>query len=153
VSRVVETEEPLVPAGVPTKHGVPKRAGDALDVYGEVYVSSSHSSRSVVHIHPRCTCYPAGGEGARALTHRGELPLSVDDVCSWCQEHATDADGRLRPAVADGEFVDRHPRPRRVCGVVNCRRDGLVQIDHADHGTRVVCPRHQRRHPVEEVFG
>jgi len=128
----------------------------AIRRYGRVFVSSAHSGRNCVHLHPHCREAPSPDGRGRTLTHRGELPLRCDDVCSRCRRHNTDEQGRLRPAADDGTLLERpamRADARRVCGRLDCRRDGLVRIDHPEHGTRVVCPVHQGRHPVEEVFG
>lgn len=137
-------------------NGAPDDPVDAIERYGRVFVSSSHSSRDCVHLHPHCREVPSAAGRGRTLTHTGELPLRCDSVCSRCRGHNTDEEGRLRPATDDGTLLERRTMTgvaRRVCGRLDCRRDGLVRIDHPEHGTRTVCPVHQGRHPVEEVLG
>jgi len=133
--------------------GPPADPVDALERYGRVYVSSPHSSRGCVHLHPYCRETPSPDGRGRVLTHRGELPLRCDDVCSLCRRYYTDDQGRIRPTTDSGEIVDRPTLTGRVCGCLGCHDDGIVRIEHPEHGTRVVCPLHQRRHPVEEVLG
>lgn len=42
--------------------------------------------------------------------------------------------------------------PDRVCGTLGCVDEPDVEIDHPDHGHRVVCDDHAGDHPVIEVF-
>ena len=136
--------------------GAPTDPREALARYGRVYIATNNSTREVVHLHPRCDHLPPLPADGRTLTHEGQLPLRCDKVCHQCRTANTDEQGRLKPATGRGKIVDRPtipPLQRRVCGRVDCRRDGLVRIDHPEHGTRVVCAVHQGRHPVEEVFG
>lgn len=141
----------------PARDGPPDDAADAIERYGQVYAASSYSDRGCVHLHPCCSHSTAReSRSRRTITREAELPLRCTDVCERCKNVNTDSNGRLRPATDDGELVKRadlHSVARRVCGCLDCRRDGLVRIDHPEHGERVVCPVHQRRHPVKQVLG
>lgn len=141
----------------PARDGPPDDAADAIERYGRVYTTSSYSDRRCVHIHPHCSqATDPDSRRGRTVTREAELPLRCNDVCERCKNLNTDTEGRLRPATDDGELVKRadlHSVARRVCGCLDCRRDGLVRIDHPEHGERVVCPVHQRRHPVKQVLG
>ena len=39
----------------------------------------------------------------------------------------------------------------RVCGAMGCKRDAAREIDHPEHGTRVVCTAHAEE--LEVVWG